>query len=185
MYGRGVSRDAKLLRLVHLDTAIHRREAFTCGESSLDDYLKNRASQDARRYVARPYVLVDPTAPEVILGYFTLSTLSVQLTGLPVDVRARLPKYPEVPALLMGRLAVAKAHQREGLGGELLRRALDRCWQFSAHGAAASLIVVDALNKDATGFYGRYGFRGFDDNASYPQRLFLTMNTLSRARSIT
>ena len=88
----------------------HDRAAFSCGNEILDHYLKEMASQDARRHVAAPFVLVEKNSPKAILGYYTLSVLSVDVGELPVDVARKLPSYPVVPATLLGRLAVDREH---------------------------------------------------------------------------
>lgn len=169
--------ELKSLRLLLLDGRTHRREEFFCDEPALDEYLKRHASQDATRGSARPYVLVDGSAPQNIIGFVTLSTLSVILEGLPATFQKRLPRYPEAPALLIGRLAVAQPHHGLGLGKELLRHALELCLEASEI-AAAALVVVDALHPRATDFYEKYGFMPFDDEPVYPKRLFLPMHTV-------
>jgi len=162
------------LQLTLLDGKSHRREAFSCGEPSLDKYLREQASQDHKRHAATPYVLVASDAPNDIIGYFTLSTLGIALLDLPANVRKLLPKYPEVPALLIGRLAVATAYQGQRHGNELLRRAIMKCFEASQM-AAASLIVVDALHAKAVAFYSKYDFEPFDDDPTYPKRLFIPL----------
>lgn len=128
-------------------------------------------------------MLVDPTAPDATLGYLTLSSLSVPLDLVPENVHHVLAPYLEVPAILIGRLAVALTHQGRGIGGVLLRRALDSCLRSTSHGVVASLIVVDALHAAAGAFYARYGFQTFDDVPLFPKRMFLPMRTLRKASS--
>src|SRR6516165_10911912 len=101
------------------DVARHDRRGFCCGVEALDPYLQAQASQDARRRVAAPYVMLRPPSAAV-LGYYTLSNAAVRGAELPANVVKNLPRYPALPATLLGRLAVHDAHRSEGLGGLLL-----------------------------------------------------------------
>lgn len=175
-----MSLDFNSLQTTLLDGKVHRREAFTCGEPTLEDYLKRQASQDSRRNAAKVYVLVTQDAPEDIIGYFTLSNLAVRLDNLLPSERKGFAPYPEIPALLIGRLAVSTSHQGQGRGGELLRRALKKCLEASEVSAAA-LAVVDALHHEAAGFYLRYGFQPFDDRPEYPKRLHIALDHVRKS----
>ena len=153
----------------------HDRATFSCGNASLDRYLREIAGQDARRLVAAPFVAVDATAPATILGYYTLSSFAVGLADLPQDVARRLPAYPVVPATLLGRLAVARSLRGQGLGEYLLLDALHRAYVQSAH-IAAFAIVVDAIDESAVRFYEHFDFIRFPDRRD---RLFLPMKTVA------
>ena len=98
-----------------------RRASFACGEIALDRYLKEQAGQDLKRYCASVVVAVERGKSEV-LGYYTLSANSVPLNLLPAAVQLKLPRYDEVPAVLLGRLAVASSMQGKGLGGVVARQ---------------------------------------------------------------
>ena len=84
----------------------HDRVAFCCGIEVLDCYLKTQASQDVRKHVAAAFVLVDREERQKVLGFYTLSATSIRLTDLPPQIVKKLPKYPNLPATLLGRLAV-------------------------------------------------------------------------------
>ena len=152
---------------VPLDPKAHDREAFSCGEPTLDQYLKTQAGQDGRRGYSACFVAATPEGR--IAGYYTLSAYSVQVDALPKDARKKLPGFAPVPSALLGRLAVDKTYQGQGLGGALLADALNRAAQ-SANAAYA--LVVDALNAKAAEFYNHYGFIGFP---SAPHRLFIPL----------
>jgi GNAT superfamily N-acetyltransferase len=155
-------------------TAEHDRQVFSCGEPSLDDYLRRRAGQDERRLASIAYVLIDPAVPRSIVGYYTLSNLSVEAASLPLDVAKQLPRYPDVPGVLIGRLAVDERFRGRGLGAALLADAFDRALALSEHSGCA-LVVVDALNDRAAAFYRHHGFRPFPNR---PERLFVSLRTL-------
>jgi GNAT superfamily N-acetyltransferase len=153
----------------------HDRAAFSCGNETLDRYLKEIASQDARRLVAAPFVAVDAAARKTILGYYTLSSFAIGLSDLPHDVARKLPAYPIVPATLLGRLAVNRAHRGQGLGEYLLMDALHRAHAQSSQ-IAAFAIVVDAIDESAERFYEHFNFIPFPERRT---RLFLPMKTIA------
>jgi ribosomal protein S18 acetylase RimI-like enzyme len=135
----------------------HQRASFFCGEGALDRYLKEQAGQDVKRYCASVVVVVEQGKTDV-LGYYSLSANSIPLNQLPVDMQKRLPRYAAVPAVLLGRLAVASAQQGKGLGEGLLGDAVERACKY---GAAWAVFLVRAKHENAARFYRRYGFRAF------------------------
>lgn len=153
----------------------HDRDAFSCGNESLDDYLKKTARQDASRKVAAPFVLIEAVDPKTILGYYTLSAFSVDLGALPEDVARKLPFYPNVPVTLLGRLAVDQRQQGRGLGEILLMDALYRALFLSSQ-IASTAVVVEAIDDQAVSFYRHFNFLPFPDK---PNRLFLPMKTIA------
>jgi len=152
----------------------HTRAVFSCGNEILDRYLREQASQDARRLVAAPFVLIDKTDLKTIIGYYTLSSFGIDLRDLPEEVIKKLPAYPIVPVTLLGRLAVDHRHKGRGAGEFLLVDALQRAFTQSTQ-IAATAVVVDAIDEQAAGFYRHFGFIDFPDK---PGRLFLSMKTI-------
>lgn len=155
-------------------TKHHDRAGFSCGNEILDRYLNAMAGQDARRHIAAPFVLVEKNSPKTVLGYYTLSALSVDLGDLPADVARKLPSYPVVPATLLGRLAVDRHHQGHGIGELLLMDALRRVNEQSSQIASVA-VIVDAIDQQAVQFYKHFDFLPFPDR---PTRLFLPMRTI-------
>ena len=154
--------------------AHHDRASFSCGEPSLDRYIRRQASQDARRRIARVFAaLGDPV--QQIAGYYTLSAASFEKNDLPIDLAKRLPHYP-VPAAVIGRLAVDLRSQGCGLGEALLLDAIHRVVR-AGDTIGVYAIVVDALHERASAFYERYGFTPFP---SAPRRLFLPLRTFEQ-----
>jgi GNAT superfamily N-acetyltransferase len=153
----------------------HDRKAFSCGIEPLDKYFRTQARQDIDKKVAATFVLVDSQTSQ-IAGFYTLSATTIPMPELPEAIAKRLPRYPFVPATLIGRLAVDKRYQGKKLGEFLLLDALKRSWdQTRQIGAAA--VVVDAKNEAALGFYLKMGFIQFRDD---PMRLFLPMKTVEK-----
>ncbi len=153
----------------------HDRSAFSCGVEPLDRYLREQARQDARKRVAAPFVLCEGTS-NAVLGYYTLSALSVDVGAWPEEIAKKLPKYPLVLATLLGRLAVDVRLRAKGAGEHLLMDALRRALEASREVASAA-VVVDAKDDSAVSFYRRYGFIGFADQ---PRRLFLPMAVIEK-----
>jgi len=153
----------------------HDRAAFTCGVEPLDRYLKQQARQDMERNVVRVFVLC-PQDSTTIAGYYTLSATAIKPTNLPSDLVRRLPRYPTVPAILIGRLAADTRYQGHGVGKHLLLSALRRSLHLSTDLGAVA-VVVDAKDATAQAFYERYGFLRFIDD---PYRLFLPLTTITQ-----
>ena len=162
------------LRVEALDRGRHDRASFTCGVAELDDYLRQRASQDVRRKANAVFVLIAGAEPRAVLGYFTLCAYALSPGVVPEAARRHLARYPLVSATLIGRLAIATAHQGRGLGGVLLVEALRRALA-SADVVGSSMVVVDALDESAARFYAAHGFLRLPDSA----RLVLPMVTVA------
>lgn len=163
-----------LYRVAALDKQ-HGRAQFSCGSELLDQYLRAQAGQDARKRVAAPFVLCEGDG-NTVLGYYTLSAISVDIGVWPENVAKKLPRYPVVPATLLGRLAIDKRLQGKGAGEHLLMDALYRSLQAS-HQIAALAVIVDAKDERAAAFYRHYEFTPFEDQ---PNRLFLPMNIIEK-----
>lgn len=148
----------------------HNRAAFNCGIEPLDRYLKRQANQDIRRRVSRVFVARGPQQLDKGLGYYTLSTLSIDLSVLPEKIVKKLPKHA-VPAALIGRLAVDLSIRGQGVGGMLLANAIKRTLAVSDE-IAIYTMVVDAINQEAELFYQHYGFAHLTGNS---KRLFLPL----------
>jgi GNAT superfamily N-acetyltransferase len=151
----------------------HHRRAFSCGIAALDDYLRSKASQDIKRLVATCFVAVD-SATGAVAGYYTLSAASIALKDLPEEMAKKLPRYPTIPAVRVGRLAVERAFQGEKLGGILL---LDAAKRVLRGDVGAYALVVDAKDEDGVGFYLHHGFIRFEGRLT----LFLPLESLRAA----
>ncbi|MGA3310388.1 MAG: GNAT family N-acetyltransferase [Xanthobacteraceae bacterium] len=152
----------------------HDRSAFACGAPPLDRYLREQASQDVKRFVASCFVAVEGVTNR-IAGYYTLAATSVHANDLPTEVVKRLPRYPVLPAALVGRLAVDQRFHRQGLGSALIADAALRVLKGDVKAFA---LIVEAKDENAAGFYRHYGFHPF---ASRPRSLFLPLATAKKA----
>jgi len=153
----------------------HDRLTFSCGVPDLDQYLHVQAGQDAKRKVAAPFVLVDGLGN--VAGYYTLSAYAIRVGELPPDVARKLPKYPLIPATLLGRFAISQAHQGRRLGRFLLMDALFRSWKNAAEVASVG-VVAEAYDDAVRDFYLRHEFVPLQDQ---PRKLFIAMRTIQKA----
>jgi GNAT superfamily N-acetyltransferase len=144
----------------------HDCSRFDCGAAELNVYLQRQAGQDARRKVSVCHVLLESATNEVA-GFYTLSAGSVLLADLPEGIVKKLPRYPTIPVVRIGRLAIDVRYQGQKLGGVLLYDAIQRA-ALTDIGVYA--VVVDAKNETAVAFYERHGFQAFE---SQPRILFL------------
>ena len=160
---------------IELLTNNHDKQSFSCGIHSLDNYLKEQATQYMRRSLATTYVLTLANTC-TILGYFTLSATSINLQSLPEEISKKLPRHPTVPAILIGRLAASQAYQGKGYGELLLIHALKESLQLSKK-IGLYAVVVDAENERVISFYKRYEFIEFPE---CDHKLFLPMKTISK-----
>ena len=151
----------------------HDRAAFRCGDSAFDGYFQTQVTQDIRRRIANCFVMVE-TASSRVAAYYTLSAASIPLVDLPPDEAKRLPRYPTLPAVRIGRLAVDQRYQRRGLGELMLMNTVHRTMRDAA---AAFALIADAKNDQAAAFYQRYGFRPI---AGQPRTLFLPLATAQK-----
>jgi GNAT superfamily N-acetyltransferase len=152
----------------------HQRDEFTCGSEVLERYLKLQARQDADKRVAAPFVLTLPNSNEV-LGFYTLSASLVSVDELPETFRKKLPRYPQLPVTLLGRLAAHDRHKGKGIGSFMLMDALKRSLD-GASNIAVMAVVVDAKDDAAEDFYRHFGFLPCQRD---PRRLFLPMKTIA------
>jgi predicted GNAT family N-acyltransferase len=150
------------LRIVLLGEA-HDRGSFTCGVESRDHYLKTQAGQDVRRKANAVFILSEFSEPTHVLGYYTLCAMAISRGDVPEAARKHVPRYPLVSATLIGRLAVAKERQGQRLGAVLLADALRRAFD-SAGTVGSSMVMVDALDEAAAGFYAAHGFVRLPDS---------------------
>ncbi len=139
----------------------HELAAFDCGKAPLDDWLKQRAGQYERRDLARTYVAVRAGQHDVC-GYYAISSHQVRYAALPADQARGLP-HIGVPVILIGRLAVDRAVQRQGLGQHLLVDALRRASHVSQH-LGVRAVEVHAIDDEARGFYRKFGFVSLEDD---------------------
>jgi ribosomal protein S18 acetylase RimI-like enzyme len=147
------------------------RSAFSCGNDRIDFYFRQTVSQDVRRGYARCYLIVESDS-ETVAGFYTLSSTSVPLTALPPQTVKKLPRYPTVPAMLIGWLGRDARFRGLRIGERLLGDAVKRA-VYSPAGAFA--LVADAIDETAAAFYRDNHFTPLLNS---PNRLYLPLSNL-------
>jgi ribosomal protein S18 acetylase RimI-like enzyme len=151
----------------------HDRTDFSCGVDPLDRYLQTQATQDVRRHISNCFVAIEGSEPR-IAGYYTLAASSIPVGEIPPEISRKLPRYPVLPAVLVGRLAVDRRFAGRALGSALLFDAFARSLRADP---AVFAMIVDAKDERAAGFYRRFGFQPFTGR---PLSFFLPMGTAAR-----
>jgi GNAT superfamily N-acetyltransferase len=154
----------------------HDKASFDCGKPTLNQWLQQLAGQYERRDLARTYVAVQPNETRV-LGYYAVSNHQVSYDALPNEQSRGLPTI-DIPVVLLGRLAVDKTVQGQGLGEYLLMDALRRAHHISQH-IGVRAVEVHAIDSAARRFYLKYGFVSLRDD---PHHLFLSMHVVRQLR---
>lgn len=159
----------------------HHSDGFACGTPSLDAYIRDSARTDELARAATVFVLVDPADTACrrrIIGYYTLSAFSFERDQARRRDRDRsLPGYRTIPAILIGRFALDSAFQGRGLGSTLLLAALTKSLRLSEE-IAIAVVVVHAIDDNATRFYLHQGFTAFKDEAHH---LYYPVATIAAA----
>ena len=161
----------------YLTTALdssHDKKNFLCGKELLDNYLHTQAKQDVKRKLSACFIL---SVRKEIKGYYTLSSATIQRDLLPQEIIKKLPpSYKDLPATLLGRLAIDSRYQGQGLGELLLIDALKRSYDTLISSIASISIIVDPIDEGAVMFYKKYGFILLPDSG----KMFIPMDTASK-----
>jgi len=161
------------IQIESFDRQKHSRANFSCGQRSLDRYIAEQMAQDVKKGVAAAFVLTVDSESR-ILGYYTLSASIVDISALDSAFSKKLPRYPHLPATLLGRLAVDERSKGQHLGEMLLIDALRRSYEATKH-IASIAVLAEALDENAMSFYRRYGFQSFRDDA---MKLYYPMQSI-------
>ena len=150
----------------------HDRQRFDCGRQELNDWLRQVARQHQDKGLSKTFVAVREELPARICGYYALTLAELDNRHLPEAWRKKLPR--RIPGVRLGRLAVDRRYQGNGLGELLLVDALTRAQRIFAEAGGIGLFV-DAIDEQAAAYYLRYGFAAAPDN---PLLLFLPAASL-------
>ena len=162
------------MEIVQLHSS-HIKKEFSCGKSLLDNYIHFQASQDIKKMLAACFVLVNNK--NIVLGYYTLSNSGIPKDTIPLEFQKRIPNsYANLPATLLGRLAIDKSISKKGMGELLLLDALKRCYYVSKSEMGSMAVVVDPIDDSAILFYKKYGFILLPSSG----KMFIAMKTISQ-----
>jgi ribosomal protein S18 acetylase RimI-like enzyme len=168
------------LRKIELLAKSHDRDGFDCGSDQLNLFLKQTAQQHAARGISRTFVVVeeDASEPKPILGFFSLNLCQIKSESLSAKEAKKLPR--DVSGIRLGRLAVAKEYQRQGIGKTLLVAAMGKFIEiFNTAGGIG--LFVDAKDHDAKRYYEQFGFVSLPSNEL---ELFLPVRTIQDALTL-
>jgi len=146
------------------------RAAFASGNERIDTYFRQTVTQDVKRGYAACYVLVEKASAK-IAGFYTLSSHTIPLTELAPEMARKLPRYPSVPAVLIGWLGRDVAFRGQHVGSMLLADAIAR---LAASPIGVHALCADAIDDAAATFYAAHQFKRF---VSRPHSLYLPMKT--------
>jgi predicted N-acetyltransferase YhbS len=133
----------------------HERKAFDSGDAELNHYLQRYARQNHDSGGAKCFVAAPTDAPTRVLGFYTLSPVSIEYDRTPLLAKKGLGRY-EVPVFRLGRLAVDISVHGRGLGGALLLRAAHRCIRVASEVGGVALLI-DAKNEGVAQWYKSLG----------------------------
>jgi GNAT superfamily N-acetyltransferase len=164
-----------IFRVAALDDS-HDLTPFRSGNLELDKWLRDHARQ-ATAQGTRTYLLLD--AQEAVAGYFAIVPHVLDRGETPKKKLGRgAPR--QIPSILLAKLALGEHLHGQGLGAELLVRALSTIVE-AARLAGGKLIVVDAIDSDAVAFYRHHHFEPLPNR---PDRLVLKLSTAARALGV-
>ncbi|MDQ6761091.1 MAG: GNAT family N-acetyltransferase [Bacteroidota bacterium] len=154
--------------------SLHRKREFSCGKKILDDYFHTQAKQDVKRKLSACFVLA--AEDNKVKGYYTLSSASINREILPENIIKKLPpSYQNLPATLLGRLAIDNNYKGQKLGELILIEALKRSYEVSLNSIGSMVVIVDPIDDEAIKFYSKYGFILLADS----KKMFIPMETIS------
>lgn len=152
----------------------HKKKDFSCGKKLLDDYFQMQAKQDVKRRLSACFILED--VDSAVKGYYTLSSTSIRKELLPDNIVKKLPPtYQNLPATLLGRLAIDNSYKGQKLGELLLMDALKRSYNTSLGSVGSMAVIADPIDDEAINFYKKYGFILLPDSG----KMFISMETIS------
>ena len=151
-----------------------KREGFDCGHASLNNYIIYNVTKDVKAGACTCFVIVNED--QQVLAYYTLSTDSIPKEEAPEDYQRKI-KYPYVPVILLGRLAVDKNEKGQGYGKLMLVDALKKSLDVARNKIGAVALIVDPIDEMAIAFYSRYGFALLPSS----QRMFMSMDKIESA----
>lgn len=132
----------------------HDLSVFSSGEPSLDDWLRRRARQNTEIAASKTYV-VCPAGSQRVVGYYAVCMGQILNQDAVGSMRRNMPV--NIPAVILGRLAVDAAWQGQGLGRMLVADAVARSLR-AAEEVSARLVIVHAISPTSEAFYVAHGF---------------------------
>ena len=135
-------------------TRKHDRGTFDCGDAELNDFLRRYARQSHDHGGAKTFLAIDDST-RAVLGFYSVAPASLAYHRAPEIVQRGLARH-EVPGFRLARIAIDRAQQGQGLGGQLLLAAGRRCLMAAAI-VGGTVLIIDAKDDRAAAWYVGYG----------------------------
>ena len=152
----------------------HDRKSFDCGDPSMNDFLQRYARQSHESGAAKTFLAIDNADNKTILGFYSLAPGALAYADTPELVRRGLARH-DVPGFRLALLATDLRWQGQGLGGQLLAAAAQRCLRAAAE-VGGVVLIIDAKNDRAAGWYASYGASPLRNN---PLKLVMALATFA------
>jgi GNAT superfamily N-acetyltransferase len=133
----------------------HDLDTFDCGEDSINEYLKKKATKAQSAKTATVLVTCIKDTNTVV-GYYTLSNGTIMRADV-VPRKAQRNSPDHHPITILGRMGVCKSIQGTGLSLDLIQDAVLRALTASEE-VASTALVVHPLNDRLVGLYEKAGF---------------------------
>lgn len=169
-----VDNNLENLKVIPLEELKIKKDSFSCHVKALENYFHRYASQDVKKRLSKCFVLIDNKQSKII-GYYTLSALSVLISDIPQERINKGIPYPNIPAVLLGRLAIDDNFQKQGYGKFLI---VDAIHKIKNTHIAAALLIVEAKDDNAFAFYNELGFIEFKELNEKYRKLFYPLTNI-------
>jgi GNAT superfamily N-acetyltransferase len=153
-------------------TEDHIHSEFDCGYSVLNEWLQKRALRNVRDGACRTFVVC---CGETVVGYFGLAVGSVLHSVATGKVRRNMPD--PIPVMILGRLAVDRRWNGQGIGSGMLRDAILKTIEVSGY-AGIRALLVHAIDEEARRFYEKWSFQ---PSQVEPLTLMITLQDARKA----
>lgn len=152
----------------------HLTSGFDCGDTSLNQWIQQRALANQRSGATRTFVVCD--GDDAVKAYVALASGAVAVSASPGRFRRNMPD--PIPVVVLARLAVCGSVQGQGLARALLADAFERVLQASEQIGVRGILVY-AASAGARAFYLHMGF---DPSPADPNTLLLRLADVAAAR---
>jgi hypothetical protein len=155
---------------------VHDVTAFSCGDVSLDHWIRSNAARNESNDASRTFVICDGSA---VVAYYALAAGSIDRAFVPKSLQRNMPN--PLPVVVLGRLAVDLRYQYRGLGSGLLKDAMIRA-VLTSRTIGIKGILVHAISEDARQWYLK---RWFLESPLDPMTLLLPTSQIRKSLGIT
>ncbi len=139
----------------------HDRQSFDCGDTQINAFLQRFARQSHEQNASKTFCAIDDGVPGRVLGFYTITPSAVAYDAVPPGMTKGLARH-EISGFKLARIATDVSVAGQGLGGQLLAAASLRCLRLAAAGGGI-LLIIDAKNERAAGWYAGYGAVSLQD----------------------